>query len=154
MLNWVEHEKCFITSGPDFSTILSAQVVWVYRSKQYSVHLLRISCSSVRVFPYLSWIVVDLPSFSEIRSYRSWYAVSLYYRQVSISLHCLPIQSSSAFLTAFWILLLAPMHSFAPSATYRLFFQISPLITESRISLVTQGLFLRRSLYKVFHWLR
>ena len=47
----------------------------IYSFKQYSVHLLRISCSSVRYYPDLSWIVVDLPRFSEIRSgsaHKSW----------------------------------------------------------------------------------
>ena len=48
-----------------------------YSSEQYSVHLLRICCSSVRHFPDLFWIVVDLPCFSEVRSITSWYAVLL-----------------------------------------------------------------------------
>ena len=34
-------------------------------SEQYTVHLLRNSCSSVRHFPDLSWIVEDGPCFSE-----------------------------------------------------------------------------------------
>ena len=41
--------------------------------EQYSVHLLRIFCSSVTHFPDLSWIVEDLPCFSEVRSSFSWY---------------------------------------------------------------------------------
>ena len=49
------------------STALSPQLSWLYSSEQYSVHLLRISCSSVRHFPDLSWIVEDLPCFSEVR---------------------------------------------------------------------------------------
>ena len=52
---------------------------------------LRISCSSVTHFPDLPWIVEDLPCFSEVRSFSSWYALLLlfcvvfFFRQVSIS---------------------------------------------------------------------
>ena len=38
----------------------------LYSYEQYSVHLLRISCSSGRHFPDLSWTVVDLLCFSEL----------------------------------------------------------------------------------------
>ena len=93
-------------------------------TEQYSVHLLRISFSSVRHFPDLSWIVEDLPCFSEVRSFTSWYALLLLFlfRQVSISSHWAPIQSSFAFFTAFWILLFASLYSSAPSASNRFFF--------------------------------
>ena len=62
---------------------------YLFSSEQYSVHLLRISCSSVRHFPDLSWIVVDLPCFSKVRSVTRWYAVLLLFlfRKASISLH-------------------------------------------------------------------
>ena len=58
-------------------------------SEQFSVHLLRISCSSVTHFPDLPWTVEDLPCFSEVRSFSSWYALLLLFlfRQVSISSH-------------------------------------------------------------------
>ena len=51
------------------NTALSPQLSYLYSSEQYSVHLLRISFSSVRHFPDLSWIVEDLPCFSEVRSF-------------------------------------------------------------------------------------
>ena len=50
---------------------------WLYISEQYSVHFLRSSCSSVRFFQGLSWIVEDLFCFSEDRSFTSWYALML-----------------------------------------------------------------------------
>ena len=117
-------------------------------SEQYSVHLLRISFSSVRHFPDFSWIVEDLPCFSEVRSFTSWYALLLLFlfRQVSISSHWAPIQSSFAFFTAFWTLLFASLYSFAPSDSYPFFFKSLLSSQRSRTSLVTHGFFLRRSL--------
>ena len=99
----------------------------------------------VRHFPDLSWIVEDLPCFSEVRSFTSWYALLLLFlfRQVSISSHWAPIQSSFALLTAFWILLFASLNYFAPSASYRFFFKFLLSSQRSRTSLVTHGFFLR-----------
>ena len=45
-----------------FSTTGTPLGLWLYSSEQYSVHRLRIWCSSVRHFPDLSWIVVVIPS--------------------------------------------------------------------------------------------
>ena len=42
------------------SIVLSSTVSWLYRSEKYSIHLLRISGSSMSHFPHLSCIVVDL----------------------------------------------------------------------------------------------
>ena len=86
--------------------------------EQYFVHPRRISCSSVTHFWDLSLIVEDLPCFSEVRSFFSWYVLLLLFlfRQVSISSHWAPIQSSFAFFTAFWILLFASLYCFAPAS--------------------------------------
>ena len=46
-------------------------------SEQYSVHLLRISCFSVTNFSDLPRIVENLPCFSEVRSFSSWYTLLL-----------------------------------------------------------------------------
>ena len=114
-------------------------------------HLLRISFSSVRHFLDLSWIVEDLPCFSEVRSFTSWYALLLLFlfRQVSVSLHWAPIQSSIAFFTAFWILLFASLYSFAPSASYH-FFKSRLSSQRSKTSLVTHGFFLGRSFPSIY----
>ena len=66
-----------MVSPPASRTALSPQLTWLYRSEQYSVDLLRISCSSVTHFPDMPWIVGDLPCFSEARSFSSWYALLL-----------------------------------------------------------------------------
>ena len=137
--------------GQQSSTALSLQLSWLYSSEQYSVHLLRISCSSVRHFPDLSWIVEDLPCFSKVRSFTSWYALLLLllFRQVSVSSHWAPILSFFAFFTAFWILLFASLYSIAPSASYRFFFKSLLSSQRSRTSLVTHGFFLRRSFLSI-----
>ena len=55
----------------------------------YSVHLLRILFSSVRHFPDLSCMVVDLPCFSVVRSLTGWYAFLLLFflRHASTAWH-------------------------------------------------------------------
>ena len=60
-----------------FRTALSPQLPWLYSYEQYSVHCLRISCSSVTHLQDLPWIVEDLPCFTEVRSFSSWYALLL-----------------------------------------------------------------------------
>ena len=127
-------------------TAFSPQLPWLYSYEQYSVHLLRISCSSVTHFPDLPWIVEDLPCFSEVRSFTSWYALLLLFlfRQVSISVHWVPTQSSFAFFTAFWILLFA-------SILFRSFCFIPFHLLSSkslRTSLVTRDIH-----SQVSHWL-
>ena len=103
----------------------------------------------------LSWIVVNPPCFSEVRSFTRWYALLFFFfffffafRQVSTSLHWIPIQSSFAFFTAFWILLLASLYVFTP-ASYRLFFKALLSSQRShhrgRNSLVSHSLILRQS---------
>ena len=108
----------------------------------------RSACGSwLQSCPQLSWIVEDLPCFSEVRSFTSWYALLLLFlfRQVSISWHWAHIQFSFAFFTAFWIFLSASLYSFAPSASYRFFFKSLLSSQRLRTSLVTHGLFLWRS---------
>ena len=59
-------------AGGGTSSTLESPVVCVYNSEQYSVHLFKISCSSVRYFPALSWMVVVLLCFELGSSYTSW----------------------------------------------------------------------------------
>ena len=54
--------------GGTSSTLGSPVVVGVYNSEQYSVHLFRISCSSVSHFLALSWMVIVLPCFELVSS--------------------------------------------------------------------------------------
>ena len=124
-------------------TALSPQLPWVYSYGQCSFHLLRISCSSVTHFLDLSWIVEDLPCFSEVRSSSSWYALLLLFlfRQVSIFVHRVPIQSSFAFFTTFWILLFASY--FFCSFCFIPFHLLSS--KRLRTSLVTYSIFLLHS---------
>ena len=121
---------------------------------KYSVHLLRISFSSVRHFPDLSWIVVGLPCFSAVRSFTSWYALLLLFlfRQVSISSHWARIQSSFAFFAAFWILHFASLYSSAPSASFCFFFK-SLLSSQSSKHLWWPTAFSCDFLSQVSHWL-
>ena len=96
-----------------------------------SVHLLRISFSSVRHFPDFSWIVEDLPCFFEVRSFTSWYALLLLFlfRQVSIS----SALSTYPVLLCFLHCLLNPPVCFPVffcSCFIPLLLQISPLIAE------------------------
>ena len=59
------------------STVGFQSVSQLQRYEQYSVHLLRISSSSVRHFPDLSCMVLGLSCFSFVRSLTSWYAFLL-----------------------------------------------------------------------------
>ena len=47
-----------------FTVKVMRPIALIKEHPSYSVHLLRISCSSVRHFPDMSCIVVDLPCFS------------------------------------------------------------------------------------------
>ena len=58
-----------------FSTDGSPLAIWLYNSKQYSVHRFSICRSSVRHFPERSWIVVASPCFTVVKSFTSWYAL-------------------------------------------------------------------------------
>ena len=106
-----------------------------------------------RHFPDLPWTVEDLPCFSEVRSFTSWYALLLLFlfRQISISSHWAHIQSSFAFFTAFRILFLVSLYSFAPSASYRSFYKFFLSSRRSRTCLVTHGFILRRSFPSIRH---
>ena len=53
-----------LVTGGCFNTSGSPLALWLYSSEQYSVHLLRMSLSSVRRFPFLSYMVSEaLPIF-------------------------------------------------------------------------------------------
>ena len=99
-------------------------------SEQYSVCLLRMSYSSVRHFRDLSWIVDDLPCFSEVRAFTSWYALLLL---LSFSKFQSPrtVHLSSPLLLS--LLLLNPLVGFPVFVCSFLFkpllLQISPLLT-------------------------
>ena len=55
-----------------FSTLGSPVFVCIYNLEQYSIHLFRMSCSSVRLFPVLSRMVLVLPCFELVSSFTSW----------------------------------------------------------------------------------
>ena len=82
-----------------FSTDGSQLALWLYNSKQYSVHRFSICRSSVRHFPERSWTKIAFPCFTAVESFTSWYALLLLFflRFSSISLHCFPFQVSFAF---------------------------------------------------------
>ena len=58
-----------LDDGGTFGISGSPVVLWLYNSEQYSVHhLFSLSCSSVRQFPSVSWMVVAFPYFVLVRS--------------------------------------------------------------------------------------
>ena len=125
---WVQ----FSTDGFPFA-------LWLYSSEQYSVHRFSICHSSVRHFPERSWTVVAFPRFTLVKSFTSWYALSLLFflRFSSVSLHCSPIQFSLAFFMHLLMLLFISLYFSDPSG-WNLFFLSSLLLTHrSRISAVT-----------------
>ena len=61
-----------LVTGGCFGTSESPFALWLYSSEQYSVHLLRISSSSVRRIPFLSCMVVVRPCFELVRSFTIW----------------------------------------------------------------------------------
>ena len=128
----------------------------MYSSEQYSVHLLRISFSSVRHFPDLSWIVEDLPSFSEVRSFTSWYALLLlFFVHASFNLFAL---STYPVLLCFLHCLLNPPVCFpvffCSFCFIPLLLQISPLITEVENIFGDPKAFSCDVPSQVSHWLR
>ena len=58
-----------LIGGGTSSTLGSPVVVCIYNSEQYSVHHFRMSCSSVRHFPALYWMVVVLLCFEPVSSF-------------------------------------------------------------------------------------
>ena len=58
--------------GGTSSTSGSPVAVRVYNSEQYSVHLFRMSCSFVRHFHALSWMVVVLLCLELVGYFTSW----------------------------------------------------------------------------------
>ena len=102
--------------------------------------MLRISCSSIRHLPDLSGIVEDLPFFSEVRSFSSWYTLSLFllFRQV--------ISHTEYLLNPVFLSFQTPLVCFS---VFFCSFCFIPLLLHipqgSRISLVTHSSFLRRS---------
>ena len=111
-------------------------------------NMLRISFSSVIHLLDLSWIVKDLPCFSEVRSFTSRYALLLLFSSGKFQCPRTEHLSSPPAFTAFRILLLASLYSFALSASYRFFFKSLLSSQRSRTSLVTHGFFLRAFLPK------
>ena len=51
----------YVSVWVQFSTDGSPLALWLYSSKQHSVHRFSICCSSVRHFPERSWTVVAFP---------------------------------------------------------------------------------------------
>ena len=118
---------------------------WLYSSDQYFLHLLRISCSSVRHFPDLSWIVEDLPCYSEVRYFTADMLSCCCFCSSKFQSHRTEHLSSPSFLSSL------PSESscllsciFCSFCFIPLLLQISPLITEVKTYLVTHGFFLRR----------
>ena len=69
----------------------SPLVWWLYSTEQtYSVHQLIITLSSVRPFPYLSWIMLILPFLSLVRLLTIWndFVLLFLFMLSSIVLHC------------------------------------------------------------------
>ena len=97
----------------------------------------------------MSWLVEDLPCFSEVTSSTSWYPLLLNIVFVPSSFDLLALSTCTySVLLCFLHCLLNPLvsslYSFAPSAIYH-FFKSLLSSQRSRTSLVTHGFFLRRS---------
>ena len=119
-----------------FSTDGSPLALWLYSSKQYSVHRFSICRSSVRHFPERSWTVVAYPCFTVVKSFTSWYALLLLFflRFSSVSLQLSPIKFCLAF---FMLMLLFTFLYFSDPSGSNLFFLSSLLLSHrSRISAV------------------
>ena len=114
-LNFLTKDRLYI-----FFWVLTAGQNYIVSITLIVVHLPRISCSSVRHFPDLSWIVVALPCFSEdplpvdLLSY-----CYFLFSQASTFIHWVSIQSIFSFLQGLFALL----YSFSPSYPYHLFFK-------------------------------
>ena len=109
----------------------------MYSSEHYYVRLLRISSSSVRHFPDLSWIVEDLPWFSEVRSFTSLYGLLFFvffcFFFVQASFNFLALSTYLVLLCFLHSLLNPPVCSpvlFCSFCFIPLLLQISPLITQ------------------------
>ena len=124
-----------------FSTDGSPFALWLYSSEQYSVHRFSICHSSVRHFPERSWTEVVFLCFTEVKSFISWYALSLLFFLSSISLHCSPIQFSLAFFMHLLMLLFTSLYFSDPSGSNFFFLSSLLLSHRSRISAVIQGFF-------------
>ena len=77
--------------------------LWLYSSKQYSVHQFSISNSSVMHFPEWSWTVVAFPCFIVVKSFWSWYALLLLFFLRNLQSHY------TVFLPSFLCLFHAPL---------------------------------------------
>ena len=132
-----------------FSTDGSPLALWLYNSKQYSVHRFSICRSSVRHFPEQSWTIVAFPCFTVVRSFTTWYALLLLFfiRFSSISLHYSPIQFSSAFFMHLLMLLFTFLYFTYPSGPNLFFLSSLLLLHRSRLSAVAQFFFFRLTMF-------
>ena len=151
---WGGHLLCLSGDTPvlmDFHWPL-----WLYSSVQYSVHRFSIFHSSVKHFPERSWTVVAFPCFTVVKSFRSWYALLLLFflRFSSISHHCSPIRFSFAFFMHLLMLLFTSLYFSDPSGSNRFFLSSLLLLHRSRISALTQVVFVSSSndVYQGSHW--
>ena len=137
-----------LSSFVDSCTISTLGSPWLwklYKSEQYSVHLVLISSSSVRFLPFLSWMVLTLACFFFVKSFTSLKAflVLLLDIQSSMSWHCFSIQFCFAFFIPFLICLLISVCASLPSAVCLFFFKLLLVSHKSRISFDIHGFDLR-----------
>ena len=109
------------------------------------------SCSSVRHFPSLSYMVVVRSCFVLVRSFTSWYVfLLLFFFMLSLmSWHCSSIQFIFAFFMPFLISWLAALYCLTPSASFFFFFNSLRLSHRSSKSAVTQGFLTGRCLPRI-----
>ena len=121
-----------IVDGRTSSTLGSPVVVCVYNLEQYSVHLFRMSCFSVRHSPALSWIVVVLPSFKLVSFFTSWKAFLLLFfcRFSSIPLALFFSPCLLCFSHAFFNLLVGFSIKFCVFSRILLLFQFSLFVAQ------------------------